>query len=107
QVAHVIEGTDSAGPVQPHPHGRVVRGGVHGPYSEALQAGVGSQAAAAAPEVANEELLLEVIGVGKPGVSSVPVARLDVGHKGFDSFLGRDRKSTRLNSSHQIISYAV
>src|SRR5438552_10426088 len=32
---------------------------------------------------------------------------LDVGVDGFLVFLAGDRKSTRLNSSHQIISYAV
>src|SRR5438552_14683404 len=37
---------------------------------------------------------------GPPGLPAVAAA-------GFASSLGTDRKSTRLNSSHQIISYAV
>src|SRR5207244_13571369 len=36
-------------------------------------------------------------------LASASTARADSGHHG----LTRDRKSTRLNSSHQIISYAV
>src|SRR5438552_6324175 len=45
-----------------------------------------------------------MIGSGEPGVkiSSFSLARPTVGIS-----MWRDRKSTRLNSSHQIISYAV
>src|SRR5207244_13398015 len=41
---------------------------------------------------------------GAAAVAHLPAARLRSRHAGR---LGEDRKSTRLNSSHQIISYAV
>src|SRR3712207_7151415 len=44
---------------------------------------------------------------GVPGSSCGPVAGMPTGSPGLGASLGVDRKSTRLNSSHANISYAV
>src|SRR3989454_6862222 len=44
---------------------------------------------------------------GKPeSITAVDPSRGEIGHA-YPQFLGEDRKSTRLNSSHLVISYAV
>src|SRR5258708_21194522 len=42
-----------------------------------------------------------------PGIDDTGVARLELDVHRADAVRHEDRKSTRLNSSHQIISYAV
>src|SRR2546426_9232255 len=52
-------------------------------------------------------------GRGEPGAAAAHRGRARAGHRGHDRDGGdpgddpRDRKSTRLNSSHLVISYAV
>src|SRR5258708_28733396 len=46
-------------------------------------------------------------GAAQPGAFPPPAAQQGRAAPGGGNCFGRDRKSTRLNSSHQIISYAV
>src|SRR5258708_12837978 len=50
---------------------------------------------------------VQVPFVDHPLSTQVSVCHPCNSHHGFESFVAPDRKSTRLNSSHQIISYAV
>src|SRR5258708_14896133 len=47
----------------------------------------------------------DIVAVGQPGGDEIGVQQPSAGAPGRRR--GEDRKSTRLNSSHQIISYAV
>src|SRR5207249_12311757 len=63
--------------------------------------------------IGNGKATLTVTNRGKQGVLEVVVKsdvepnRPPIAHVGFDHHLEEDRKSTRLNSSHVSISYAV
>src|SRR5258708_29224052 len=73
------------------------------PYTTLFRSQVGLAQVGFA-EVGLAKVGLTEVGLAKVGLTEVGLAEVGLAQVGFAEI---DRKSTRLNSSHQIISYAV